>query len=58
MKDYVEERHLVGHSGSNIPVRVLADDGTTAQVITQGAGVHVRGDQTYKVPSAAINNGR
>jgi hypothetical protein len=58
VQDYVEERDLVGRSGSNIPVRVLADTGTTAKVITKGAGVHVSGDQTYNVPTAAINNGR
>lgn len=58
MQDHVEERDLVGRSGSNIPVRVLSDNGTTAQVITQRAGVHVRSDQIYNVPSAAINDAR
>lgn len=54
----VEEKDLVGYEGSLIPVRVLADNGTTARVITKRAGVHVVGDQIYEVPSSALQNDR
>lgn len=54
----VEEKDLVGYEGSLIPVRVLADNGTAARVITQRAGVHVLGDQVYEVPSGVLQDDR
>ncbi|WP_186319233.1 hypothetical protein [Streptomyces sp. SAJ15] len=52
----VEEKDLVGMKGSLIPVRVLADNGVTARVITKRAGVHVTGDQIFEVPSGALRD--
>lgn len=57
-KSHVEEKDLVGHTGSSLPVRVLADDGKTARVLTQRSGVHVRQDQVYTVPSEAVHDAR
>jgi hypothetical protein len=57
-KSHVEEQDLAGYPGSRLPVRVLEDDGTTARVLTQRSGVHVRQDQIHTVPSEAVHDDR
>lgn len=54
----VEEKDLHGVSGSNVRVRVLSDDGKTAKVVVEDAGVLARQGQIRTVPSSALNRGR
>jgi hypothetical protein len=55
---YVEERDLFGHPGSNVRVRVLSNDGQTAEVMIQDCGVHARQGNVHTVASSALNGGR
>jgi hypothetical protein len=53
--DKIQESSVTGREGGcDIPVRVLADDGTTAHVITEGTGIHVKQGQVHTVPSADV----
>jgi hypothetical protein len=53
-----EEKDLYGVSGSNVRVRVLADDGKTAKVIVEDCGVVARQGEIREVRSSALNGGR
>ena len=44
----------IGEHGNTVPVRVLADDGTTAQVLIEGCGIHLRQGSVHTVPSASV----
>ena len=44
----------IGTAGCTVPVRVLADDGTTARVQIEGCGIHLRQGQIHSVPSDAV----
>lgn len=46
-------RHI-GRNGNTVPVRVLSDDGTTARVLIEGCGIHLRQGQVHTVPSTAL----
>jgi len=41
-----------------VPVDVLKDDGSTAQVRIEGPGIHVRQGHIHEVPSDAIKDHR
>ena len=52
----ISESAVTGRAGSGceVPVRVLGDDGTTARVLVEGAGVYLRQGGTRTVASAAV----
>jgi hypothetical protein len=54
--DKIHESAVTQHGGSgcDIPVRVLDDNGTTARVITEGTGIHVKQGQVHTVPSSEV----
>lgn len=51
-------RPEIGQHGVIVPVRVLADDGTTARVLIEGAGIHLRQGAVHDVPSTAVKKRR
>ncbi|MCX5197212.1 hypothetical protein OOK31_25495 [Streptomyces sp. NBC_00249] len=44
----------VGTDSTIVPVRVLADDGETAQVLIEGCGIHLRQGQIHDVASTDL----
>ncbi|MFE7547067.1 hypothetical protein [Streptomyces gardneri] len=44
----------LGRNGTTVRVRVLSDNGATAQIQIEDCGVHARQGQVHPVPSGAI----
>lgn len=54
---HINERAVrpeIGEHGTTVPVRVLADNGTTARVQVQGCGVLLRQGAVHTVPTTAV----
>lgn len=56
----IREAAVTGHDdiSTTLPVRVLADDGTTARILIEGCGVLLRQGQVQDVPSNAVHTRR
>jgi hypothetical protein len=57
----IEEKAVhpeIGIHGCTVPVRVLHDDGTTARVLIEGTGIHVRQGAVHDVASDAVHRAR
>ncbi|MFE4691735.1 hypothetical protein ACFRH6_16950 [Streptomyces sp. NPDC056749] len=53
----ITERAALPHiqsDGCTVPVRVLEDDGTTARVLIEGCGIHLRQGQIHNVASTDV----
>lgn len=48
----------IGEYGTTVPVRVLTDNGTTAQVLIEGCGILLRQGAIHTVPSAEVQRRR
>ncbi|MEU9494565.1 MULTISPECIES: hypothetical protein [Streptomyces] len=46
--------HLDPRYVTTVPVRVIADDGTTATVQIEGCGIHLRQGAVHDVPSSTV----
>jgi hypothetical protein len=50
--------HLDPRYVTTVPVRVLADNGTTATVQIEGCGIHLRQGAVHDVPSSTLERRR
>ena len=44
----------IGEHGNTVPVRILTNNGTTAQVLIEGCGIHLRQGAVHTVPSNPV----
>lgn len=52
--EMINESAVTGRVGCDVPIRVLADDGTSARVITEGTGIHLKQGEVHTVRSSDV----